>query len=236
MVSGALLLGLAAFVVEDLIRDWEARRWRRVAAISYMSLGHLAAKMFRGIEGLLTGDATFIPPSAARAADELKDILTLVAPTGPPWTTGTLEALHRNLRWLKIERAVLEALKFEHREALARWIPSTLADVRLAKVIEHMASLDMTRDHLETAAIRLIKAQDPTYEDYPEPASDIDDEVGLAVRLWSGLQVELVATQEALMRAAGHDGWEHAHARRVLDPALVDRVDDRIEEIGRAFR
>lgn len=182
-----------------------------------MSLGHLAAKMLAALERLLIVE----DHEVATASDET------------PFER--LPRLLADVRWLKIARDGLADMKFEHRDALARWIPSMLADARLVTVIEHVAGLDVKRDLLEGAVIRLIKNEDPSYEDFQPPAEDPRREATYAVALWRDLTLDLVAAQEALMRATRKDEWRNEHGRRLLGPAASDEIEERVRTVRRSI-
>lgn len=229
VAAGLVLLGFAVFVLDVVIEEREALRWRRVADVSYFSLGHLAAEMHEGLHALLAPTTELRSgtlPFGATVLERLHPRLAMAAARSDS-QDDIIRHLTEDAEWLVLARHGMEVLKARHREGVAKWIPAMLANSRIAKVIDHVATLDFRRDAVETSMLRIIKALRPDYWDAAAPARDVELERRRLVRLWWELAVELIATQEALMRLARGDDWRNVAAREWLPPHHLPAVEER---------
>ncbi|MGQ0778247.1 MAG: hypothetical protein ACT4NY_28210 [Pseudonocardiales bacterium] len=234
--SGLLLFGVAAFVIEALIEERELRRWRGVASIAYMSLGHLVSQMRVGMRFLVTAQLEPLhePPLDRPESHQLKEIIAnRVDDFSTTPSDELIKVLALDIEWLLLARDGFAMLKFRFRERIATWVPAMLAAERLTCVVEQVAAVDYRRDDVETSLIRLIKTKVPDYPDDAPVADDFGAELDRMIQSWLDLEVRLIVIQETLMRQVRNDEWKSVPGRRHLSPEQQRQVPIKARECDR---
>jgi hypothetical protein len=236
ILSGVVLLVFAAFVVEAILEERELRNWEYVAKVAYYSLGHMSSEILAGMDFLVTANVQrhHDPPLDDEETGCLQAVLRARG-EGHESVDLDLAPLVQDLRWLRVAREGLSALKFRHRNSVARWIPAMSVTESRARLLNAVALLDDKRDAVETSIIALIKVHDPTYPDAAPPATDPELEAARVLGSWVSVYQESIALQELLMHLGRGDEWRSVPGRARLSTPAIAALDRRVSELRDAF-
>lgn len=144
LASGLVLFGVAYVLVDRIVQNREAKRWRQVALLAFLDLGQSLLVTARSLEQMLDLDrfeGRAAPGFRGELADRLAQYFDARTDPLPTGMSERVRELVLDPAWQAIAHRCLTEMKTQHRETVAKWGAVMLGTGPLSETLDSLAAV-----------------------------------------------------------------------------------------------